>query len=90
MQLDVVLFARTLGDMNGVGKELGAGRCVSTRDRSATHVVQGKLFQHFFCKVWEFPKIRGTSLGVPIIRTIVYWGLYWGTLILGNYRVVTE
>ena len=31
-----------------------------------------------------FPKIRGTFLGVPIIRTIVYWGLYWGTLILGN------
>ena len=27
-------------------------------------------------------------LGVPIIRTIVYWGLYWGTLILGNYHVV--
>ena len=25
-----------------------------------------------------FPKIRGTSLGAPIIRTIVYWGLYWG------------
>ena len=24
-------------------------------------------------------------MGVPIIRTIVYWGLYWGTLILGNY-----
>ena len=24
--------------------------------------------------VWGFPKIRGTVLGVPIIRTIVYWG----------------
>ena len=27
---------------------------------------------------WGFPKIRGTILGVPIIRTIVtivYWGL---------------
>ena len=23
------------------------------------------------------PKIRGTILGVPIIRTVVYWGLYW-------------
>ena len=30
---------------------------------------------------WGFPKIRGTILGVPIIRTIVYWGLYWGPLI---------
>ena len=23
-------------------------------------------------------KIRGTILGVPLIRTIVNWGLYWG------------
>ena len=37
--------------------------------------------------MWEFPKIRGTILGVPIIRTIVFWGLYWGTLIWGNYHV---
>ena len=30
-----------------------------------------------------FPK-----LGVPLrIRTIVYWGLYWGTLISGNYHI---
>ena len=36
--------------------------------------------------VCGFPKIRGTFLGIPIIRTIVYWGLYWGSLILGNYR----
>ena len=34
-----------------------------------------------------FPKIRGTILGVPIIRTIVYWGLNWGTLILGNDHI---
>ena len=26
---------------------------------------------------WGFPKIRGTILGVPIIRTIVFGGLYW-------------
>ena len=34
-----------------------------------------------------FPKIRGTYLGVAIIRIIVYWGLYWGPLILGNYHM---
>ena len=28
--------------------------------------------------IWGFPKIRGTILGVPIIRIIIYWGLYWG------------
>ena len=37
--------------------------------------------------MWGFPKIRDTFLGVPIIRTIVYLGLYWGLLILGNYHV---
>ena len=34
--------------------------------------------------IWEFPKIRGTFLGVPIIRIIVYWGLYWGPLTFGK------
>ena len=37
--------------------------------------------------IWGFPKIRGSMLGVPIIRTIVYWGLYWGPLVLGNYHL---
>ena len=32
----------------------------------------------------------GTLLGVPIIRTIVFWGLYWGPLVLGNYRFVGQ
>ena len=31
-----------------------------------------------------FPKVGVPFWGFPIIRTIVYWGLYWGTLILGN------
>ena len=30
--------------------------------------------------IWGFPKIRGTFLGIPIIRIIVYLGLYWGPL----------
>ena len=34
--------------------------------------------------IWGFPKISGTLLGVPIIRTIVYWGLYWGSPYLGK------
>ena len=37
-------------------------------------------------KKWGFPKIRGYLLGGPIIRTIAFWGLYWGPLILGNYQ----
>ena len=38
--------------------------------------------------IWGFPKIRGTLLGAPIIRTIVFWGLYWGPPILGNSQYV--
>ena len=37
--------------------------------------------------IWGFPNIRGTFLGVPIIRTTVYWGLHWGPPILGNYHL---
>ena len=29
----------------------------------------------------------GTFLGVPIIRIIVYWGLYWGPPVLGIYHI---
>ena len=36
---------------------------------------------------WGFPKIRGTLCGVPIMRTIVFGGLYWGSLVLGNYQI---
>ena len=37
--------------------------------------------------IWGFPKNGGTFLGIPIIRIIAFWGLYWGPLILGNYHV---
>ena len=39
--------------------------------------------------IWGVPKIRGTLLGVPKIRTIVFWGLYWGPPILGNDYITT-
>ena len=38
-------------------------------------------------KTWGVPKIRGTILGVLIIRIVVYWGLYWGSPTLGNYHL---
>ena len=45
--------------------------------------------QGLLCRsIWGFPKIRGTFWGVPIIRIILYWGLFWGPLILGNYHFV--
>ena len=37
--------------------------------------------------LWRFPKVRGTFLGVLIIGIIIFWGRYWGPIILGNYRI---
>ena len=39
--------------------------------------------------MWGFPKIRGLFLGFPIIRIIVYLGLYGGPPILGNCHILT-
>ena len=38
--------------------------------------------------IWGFPEMKGTFLGVPIIRTVIFWGLYWGSPIWGNYHMV--
>ena len=34
-----------------------------------------------------FPKVGVPFLGVPVIRILVYWGLCWGPLMLGNYHI---
>ena len=36
----------------------------------------------------RFLIIRGTLLGVHVIRNIVFGGLYWGLPILGNYHIM--
>ena len=36
---------------------------------------------------WRFPKIRGTFLRVPLIRSIVFGGPILGSLYLGNYQL---
>ena len=46
--------------------------------QAASH--QASTFLSSF-QIWGFPKIGGTFLGVPIIRIIIFWGLYWGPLI---------
>ena len=33
------------------------------------------------------PKLGVPFLGVSIVRIIVFWGLYWGSFILGNYQL---
>ena len=47
----------------------------------------GKLYDLRLLQKWRFPKFRGTSLLVPIMRTEIFRGLYWGPPILGNYQV---
>ena len=63
---------------------------------SCPNVGTNKLYSQDRCEssrretiMWGVPKIRGTFLGIPKTKTIVCWGLYWGTLILGNYHVST-
>ena len=51
------------------------------------HKIQSSISFSMFASIWVFPKIRGTFLGVPIIRIVIYLGLYWGPLILGNYHL---
>ena len=38
-------------------------------------------------RIWGFPNKGGYHFGIPIVRTIIYWGLYWGSPILGNYHL---
>ena len=46
--------------------------------------------KRYFMKLgMGFPKIRGTILEVPIIRTSVFLGLFWGPLILGTTIFIT-
>ena len=42
---------------------------------------------HQLGETWACLKIRGTILGVPIIRTNIFLDLYWGPVILGNYHM---
>ena len=37
--------------------------------------------------IWRFPKIRGTFLGVPMLRTIVFGALLGVPLFLGSYHM---
>ena len=76
-----VIMSHTFG---GLGKAKGVGFRVY-QDLSRQNFCQHHLI--VATHKWGFPKIKGTFLGVPIMRAIVFWGLYWGPLILGNYQI---
>ena len=70
----------------------GSVESVSTRDTGAgvgfrvygSYRDNGKENENYYL---GFTKIGGTLLGVPILRTVVFWGLYWGPPILGHYQI---
>ena len=63
------VFARFLGYISYVGQT-----ALITRKHPLHNLLEVPLIY------MGFPKIRGTFLGVHIIRAIVYLGLYWGPL----------
>ena len=73
MYIHIFIHVYTQGDDKGFIGVPGRGKV-----EKLLHVSYNK---------WGFPKIRGTLLGVPIIRTIIFRGLYWGPAILGNYQI---
>ena len=36
----------------------------------------------------RFPNIRGTIWGIPIVRTIIFWGLYWAHVVISQASTV--
>ena len=53
----------------------------------------GLRLRRLACKnifIWGFPKIRGTILGVPIIRIKVFGGLYWVPLFWENFHILVS
>ena len=53
------------------------GRCVLEHVGRRAQISQGELINEM-----GISQNLGYLLGVPIKRTIVFWGLYWGSLIL--------
>ena len=53
-------------------------RCYSPVPAQGSHA---DSISHGFIKgyTWGLPKIRGTFWGVQKTRSVVYWGLYWGS-----------
>ena len=67
------------------------GSAYSSRIQMAKHCIQGPRVRpedlYKRNSTWGLPKIKGTFLGVPITRTIVFWGLFWGSPTLGSYCI---
>ena len=47
----------------------------------------GNYYLGFRVRGLRFPRIGGTILGVIILRIRMFWGLYRGSPIPGNYRM---
>ena len=85
------MLCRYFGHLGQVGCKVQGSQVGSINLSKDPWSFEGMLSgQYEYIKpIWGFPKIRGTILGVPTIRTVVFWGLYWGSLILGNYHILS-
>ena len=68
--------------------------------REAAAARKDREVQDFWEKFWCLPrvalrdlgfcKVRGRCFWVPMRRVIVFWDLYWGPPLQGNYRIDAE
>ena len=78
----------TLGTFATPCTQGSSSRCCNRKDRRVIESWALLVKQtQAISLIWRFPKIRGTFLEVIIVRTKVFWGLYWGHPILGNYHI---
>ena len=69
----------------GVVASLACGPRAHVNYNAESHPTQSRYHDKVGSINVGFPKLG--VWGVPIIRSIVFWGLYWGPAILGNYPV---
>ena len=72
-----------LDPLGGLGGKCWCARVEVQRSLEAGSLLYKQLLGH----IWGFPKIRGSFLGVPIIRVIIFGDLNWSTPIWGNYHI---
>ena len=88
METTLITHPRKFRDLKHLPPTCTQGRAAAATLVGAAKVSKMTAGTHLAeYKYGSFLKLGVPFLGVPIIRTIVFWGLYWGPLILGNYHI---
>ena len=75
------ILGHYLGHFGGPGIPEFSG-FASSGDGGALQLLRDSGIDRNSSSIWLFPKIRGPILLVPIIKTIIYLGLFWGPLFM--------